>query len=284
MDVQWELLFFSLFLGLGMGCFAFVSVSEWMGKLQNIRLPGAITSLVFLAIGGFIAAFHLGHPERAFHVLGNVKSGISQEFILSAIAGAFIVLYIALLLWQGASDKARKNVAIIGLIPAVLLVFSSGYIYVLGARPAWNTFILPLMYLAMAAPLGLFTMYLWLVKKEADKKTLQRVSQIAFYSLLVFALLLVAYIVYLFLAPFPDPSRSALRLLSGDLFLIFWGLVVLLGLIVPLIISYRNKKGSSEPASISMPVIALASFIVGSVGLRAIIYLLGTSVHRFIVG
>ncbi len=284
MEIQWELLFFGLFLGLGMGSFVFVAITEWLGKLESVRLPGAITSLVFLAIGGLIAAFHLGHPERAFHILGNVKSGISIEFILSAIAGAFIVLYIALHLWQGASDKARKNVALIGLIPAVLLVLSSGYIYVLGARPAWNTFILPLLFLAMAAPLGLLAMYIWLARKNEDKDIRQNISKATFYSLIVFALLLIAYIIYLFLAPFPDPSRSPLRLLTGDLLFVFWGLVVVVGILAPMFVSYRGMKDAPTEASITMPLVALLCVVAGSVSLRAIIYLLGTSVHRFIIG
>ncbi len=283
MAVQWELLFFSLFLGLGMGCFAFVAVTEWTGKLESVRLPGAITSLVLLGIGGIISALHLGHPERAFHILGNIGSGISQEFIMSAVAGVIIVIYIALLLWEGASPAARKNTAIVGLIAAVILVFSTGHLYVLGARPAWNTYILPILYIAMAAPLGLFAMYIWLVQK-GENGEIQQLNKTAFYSLIVLAVVIIAYFIYLFAAPFPDPSRSPLRLLTGDLALIFWGAVVLIGLAVPLVIAFRNMKDAASANSITMPVLALLAVVVGSVGMRAIIYLIGSSVHRFIVG
>lgn len=283
MPVQWELLFFSLFLGLGMGSFAFVAVTEWTGKLESVRLPGAITSLVLLGIGGIISALHLGHPERAFHILGNIGSGISQEFILSAIAGGIIVLYIALHFWKGSSAAARKNTAIVGLIAAVLLVFSTGHLYVLGARPAWNTYILPILYLAMAAPLGLFAMYIWLVQK-GENAEIQPLNKAAFYSLIVLTLVIIAYIIYLFAAPFPDPTRSPLRLLTGDLAFLFWGAVVLLGLIVPAAIAFRNMKDGASANGITMPVVALLAVVAGSVGMRAIVYLIGTSVHRFIVG
>lgn len=284
MAVQWELLFFSLLVGLGMGCFAFVAVTEWLGKLESIRLPGAITSIICLGIGGIISALHLGHPERVFHILGNIKSGIAQEFILSAVAGGLIALYIVLLLWQGASAKARKNVAILGLVAAVLLVFSTGNLYVLGARPAWSTFILPVLYVAMAAPLGVFAMYIWLVQKGENGEVIQQVNKVAFYGLVAFAVMVISYVIYLFAAPFPDPTRSPLRLLAGDLTILFWGAVVLVGLITPMLVTFRTMQGPSGNSLLTVPVTGLMCVLVGSVGMRAIVYLLGTSVHRFIVG
>ena len=98
MDIQWELLFFSLFVALGMGGFAFVAITEVNGKLQSIRLPGAVSSLFFLGLGGMFSFFHLGHPERIFHMLGNMESGISQEFLSSGFAGSMVALYTVLLL------------------------------------------------------------------------------------------------------------------------------------------------------------------------------------------
>ncbi len=306
MSIQWELLLFSLLVALGMGCFAFVAVTEWLGKLENIRLPGAITSLLALGIGGIISSLHLGHPERIFHILGNIKSGIAQEFIITAVIGAVIVLYIGLLIWKGASDGARKNVATIGLLVSVIAVFSTGRIYVLPARPAWNTFIIPILFVATAAALGLFTMYIWTVLKEKDEVIIQKVNKAAFFAQISFAIMIVSYIIYLFVAPFPDPSRSPQRLLAGDLSLLFWGAVVLIGLTIPIILTVKKMKaqtmgsnlivpiaigdGGSVDADqttgslLTVPIAGLCCTVVGSVAIRVLIYLMGSSVHQFIVG
>lgn len=284
MAVEWELLLFSLLIGLGMGSFIFVAVTEWLGKLESIRLPGAITSLVLLGVGGVISALHLGHPERAFYILGNIKSGIAQEFILTTIAGGLIVLYIALLLWKGASDNARKYVATFGLVAAVLLIFSSGNIHVLAARPAWTTFIIPLLYVAMAAPLGLFVMYLWTIRKKEDTLLIQNVNKATFYSLIAVAVVLISYIIFLAVAANPDPSRSPMRLLAGDLSLLFWGAIILVGLIIPMVLTFLKMKGKSFGNALTVPVTGLVGVLIGSISIRVMIYLLGSSVHHFFVG
>jgi len=284
MPVQWELLLFSLLVALGMGCFAFVAVSEWKGILASIRLPGAITSLVALGIGGIISSFHLGHPERIFHILGNVKSGISQEFVLTGITGLVIVLYIVLLLWQEASAQARKNVAALGFILAAAVTFATGKIYVLGARPAWNSYLIPVLYLATAAALGVFAMYIWIVLKEPDASARQQVNKAAFYAQIGFAFMVVAYVIYLSVAPFPDPTRSPLRLLAGDLALLFWGAVVIIGLLVPMLLTRRQMKGQATGSPLTVPVAGLLCTLIGAATIRALMYLLGSSVHQFIVG
>ena len=49
MEASWALISFTLLTGLGMGVFAFVAISEWLGKAELVRLPGVIISLVALA-------------------------------------------------------------------------------------------------------------------------------------------------------------------------------------------------------------------------------------------
>ncbi len=284
MSVQWELLLFSLFIALGMGCFAFVAVTEWLGKLESVRLPGALTSLAAMGVGGIISAMHLGHPERVFHILGNVKSGIAQEFILTAVVGGIIALYTLLLLWKDASVQARKNVAALGFVFAVLMTFSTGRIYVLGSRPAWNTYIIPILYVATAVALGLFAMYIWTVVKEKDELIIKQVNKAALFAQIGFAVMVLAYVIYLFTAPFPDPSRSPQRLLAGDLALLFWGAVVVVGLIIPMILTIRQMKEKPGGSILTVPITGLICTLVGSGTIRALMYLLGSSVHQFIVG
>jgi anaerobic dimethyl sulfoxide reductase subunit C (anchor subunit) len=47
------------------------------------------------------------------------------------------------------------------------------------------------------------------------------------------AVLFVTYLIHLAVAPYPDVTRSAARVLAGDLAPLFWGGLVLLGLLVP---------------------------------------------------
>jgi len=228
MEIQWPLVFYTLLTGLGVGAFAFVAITEWLGKAERTRMPGAITALVAMAAGGVASIFHLGHPERIFNVLGNLSSGIAQELILMGLIGLAILVYI-ILLRLGYSVQARKIVATIGLVLAVILAIVLGKNYVLASRPAWNTWLLPLLYLTSAAVLGLFTMYIWAAVREKEAPVVMAVNKAALIAVVVEAVVIVGYVAFLAVAPHAHPLRSPVRLVSGDLALVFWGGVVLLG-------------------------------------------------------
>lgn len=296
MPIQWELLFFSLFVGLGMGAFGFVAVTELTGQMEKLRMPGSITALIAIAVGGLFSFFHLGHPERIFHVLGNVSSGIAQELIVTFIAGALIVAYILLLKWERASTGMRKAVAGLGLLFAVIVPFSTGKIYVLPARPAWDTLILPVLFVASAAALGMLTMYIWALMKEKDAGVIAKINKITLYMQLFFAAMVVIYIIYIPMAPHPHESRDIGRVLAGDLAVTFWLAVVIIGLLVPLFLTFRNmtakKSGitaggqaeiaaASGSAGLAIPLVSLVCTLVGAASIRIIMYLMGSSVHQF---
>ncbi|MBP2641156.1 MAG: Polysulfide reductase NrfD [Firmicutes bacterium] len=304
MEIQWTLLIFSLFVSLGMGSFAIVAITELRGIMPGIRLPGAITSLAALGIGSAASYFHLGHPEKIFHILGNIRSGIAQELIVTSIASAVIFVY-TVLLWKDSAPDVRRKLALVGLILSPVVPFATGRIYVLAARPAWDTWLLPLMYVASAAVLGAFTMYLWIMLREPDQKTLATVNKAALLGQVAFTVTIAAYLIYVAMAPHPHSSRSVARLLTGDLALLFWGAVVLIGQLGPLFLTWRNMQGPPTSLQAGVPVspasggisgavaataenrlilaiMGLLCALVGSTAIRMIVYLIGSSVQSYI--
>jgi anaerobic dimethyl sulfoxide reductase subunit C (anchor subunit) len=281
MEIQWPLVFYTLLIGLGVGAFAFVAITEWLGKAERTRMPGAITALVAVALGGVASAFHLGHVERIFNVLSNLSSGIAQELILTGLTGLAILVYI-ITMRRGYSAQARKIVATIGLVLAVILAFAIGNLYVLPARPAWNTLLLPLLQLASAAVLGLFTMYIWTVVTKEETAVVMGVDKATLIALAIQALVVVAYVVYLAVAPFPNPTRSASRLLAGDLAPVFWGGLVVVGLLIPLGLTawFFAAKKRVFP-SLVVAVVGLVCVLAGGVATRALMYVLGSSIEKF---
>ena len=304
MDIQWTLLIFSLFVSLGMGSFAIVAITELRGIMPAIRLPGAITSLAALGIGSAASFLHLGHPEKIFHILSNIRSGIAQELIVTSIASAVIFVY-TILLWKDSAPDVRRKLALFGLILSPVVPFATGRIYVLSSRPAWDTWLLPLMFVASAVVLGSFTMYLWIMLREPDQKTLATVNKVALWGQAAFTVTIAAYLIYVAMAPQPHPSRSVARLLTGDLAVLFWGAVVLVGQLVPLLLTWRNMQGPSAtvhagaPATLAaggsggtvaaaadsqllLPIIGLVCALAGSAAIRMIVYLIGSSVQSYI--
>jgi len=280
MEIQWPLVFYTLLTGLGVGAFAFVAITEWLGKAERTRMPGAITALVAIVAGGIASVFHLGHIERIFNVLGNLSSGISQEMLLTGLAGLAILVYIVMVR-RGSSVGARKTVAIIGLVLAVLLAIRMGASYVLPARPAWNTFLLPLVFVASTAVLGLFSMYIWAGKEE--KTTVMGVNKATLIALAVQAVVVMGYVIFLAVAPHADPLRSPVRLLAGDMSVTFWLGVVLIGLVIPLWLTARVQTAKKKVLTpFTVATVGLSCALAGGIAFRAIMYILGSSIEQFL--
>ena len=69
MAIQWPLLIFSVLLGITGGIFVFLGAGELKGKFKEVRFIGALIALACLAVGGCVSVLHMGHPERATHLL-----------------------------------------------------------------------------------------------------------------------------------------------------------------------------------------------------------------------
>lgn len=284
MSIEWALVGFTTFVALGVGLFAGVVATEWWHREEQIRLPGAIAALVALALGGFSSVLHLGHPERIFGALGHPTSGIFMESLMIGLFGLDILAYIVAIR-RKSSDQRRKTIATIGLIPSILLAFAVGDTYVLASRPAWDTLILPVLYVVSAAVMGCFGFNVLLVRfKNADStnETVATVSRAALYALGIQAVLLIAYLVHLAIAPFADPSRSATRVLAGNLAPLFWIGLVLIGLLAPTALLMRLRKKIAQSLSLRATAqLSLLCVLVAGVAFRVLMFSLGSGIRHF---
>ena len=281
MEIQWALVFFTLLTGLGAGTFMIVAISEWRGVEERVRMPAAVTAFIAVFAGAVASVFHLGHAERIFNALGHFGSGVTSEMILVGFTLLAILVYIVMLR-VGYTASARKVVATIGLLLAVLLALGQGMTYVLPSRPAWNIWLVPLLYIASAVVLGLFTWNLWTVTRKEDTAILQIVNRLALAAVAIETAIVIAYGFYIAVAPFPDPLRSVGRIVGGDLSLAFWGGVVVLGLAVPAALTARALyQKNADLRSPAMAVIGLVAVVAGGIAFRALMYALGSSVVAF---
>ena len=275
MNIEWSLVFFTLFAGLAAGVFAGITVAEWTGKAEHIRFPGAVLTLAALVVSGSSSVLHLGHPERIFGALEHRESGIFMEALLMGLFGLIVIFYL-LALRRGASGLVGRLLATIGLIPAALLAFIVGATYMMPARPAWDTWLLPVVYLASAGVMGCFCIAMLLsVRKEHPAAP--ALSKISLAFLAIQMVLTAAYLCYVAFAPYPDASRSAARVLTGDLAPLFWIGLVIVGFLVPGVIMLRAKK-SESPVEIQF---GLVCVLIAGVVFRAMMFSLGSAVRNF---
>ena len=276
MSIEWSLVFFTLFVGLAAGVFTGIAISEWTGgSAKQVRFPGAALTLVALAIGGVSSVLHLGHPERIFGALEKPGSGIFMEALLIGIFGLIVIFYLVALR-RGASNLVCKLLATLGAIPAVWLAFAVGQTYMMPSRPAWDAWILPILYLASAAVMGCFCI-MALMSGWEEHPPASAMSKISIEFLGFQTGLTLGYIGYLSSAPFTDASRSAARLLTGDLAPLFWIGIVILGILVPGFIILRAKKSGS----LAKVRYGLMCVLIGGIAFRAMMFSLGSAVRNF---
>lgn len=290
MEVQWPLLVFSVLLGITSGSFIFLAIGELTGKFKEVRFTGALIALVCLAIGGCVSVLHMGHPERALHLLGNLGSGLSKELFAVAVMGIVAIVY--LVLARKDYPGASKVFGVIGGIIGIVLSPIAGASYLIAARPAWDSVALPLMYLGAGLALGFTLMAALVLLKGKASEEGGFALKLALAGVIIMAVTTIAYVIWIAIAPYQAPSRSIERLLSGDLALMFWAGVVVVGIVVPVALTVlacvkatRGEGGSgiADPKSLSTYLfVSFACTAVGAVVIRMIMYAVGTSVEQLI--
>ena len=283
MAIQWPLLIFSVLLSVSSGAMIFAGIGEIKGRFKNVRFILGVVAFAAVAVGGCASAFHLGHPERALHILGNMGSAFSRE--LFAVGAMAVVSLVYAVLAKKSFEGAAKVFGIIGAVVGVVLPLVAGATYVMAARPVWDTFLLPVMFLSTGVGMG-FLLACALVFMKGDEDDKRFALTLALAGVVVMAVAMVLYVAWIAMAPHADESRSIMRLVAGDLALAFWLGVVVVGIVAPIAVAVLvRKKLAANGAADSAAGMLWAAFvcaIAGNVALRVIMYLVATSVEQFI--
>lgn len=174
MEIQWALVFFTLLAGAGAGLLAYAGVSEFLGSSPKVRFVSSVTAFVLIAVGGCVSVLHLGQPA---HVLAAAQhlgsfSGISVEMICLGVSAVLAFVYA--LLSRKESTTASKVIAVLSVISGLFFAFALGNGYVIDAREAWATIMLPFAYIGtnIAAGALIFALIEVVLKDTTDNVTL----------------------------------------------------------------------------------------------------------------
>ena len=219
----------------------FLGIGEIKGAFKKVRFPLSLIALILLAVGGCASAFHLGHIDRALYILGNMGSAFSKELLAVGFLGIMTLVYV--ILSRKDYPGPTKVVGILAAVGGLVLPLVAGASYMMAARPAWDSFTFPLMYLGTGIGMGfvLASAYVYMKGDEADEKLALTLAVVGVLCSVVVSLLSVLWVA---MAPFQDATRSIARLAGGDLAPAFWLLVVLVGMGGPIAIVLMARKGS----------------------------------------
>ena len=262
--------------GMSGGSFLVSAFAKIYGKerFKAITNIGAVSSIVLVGLGGLCLWLDLGQPQRIFYLLFkfHVHSPISWGTLIIVLFSLCTLIYLYYLLIAKDDTKARLW-ARIGIVIAIALTTYTGILLSMGkARPLWHSAIMPPLFLVSSCISGLALILLVanvLARYSPDDEVMRTLRRILIILILIDIFFLSdMYVLYVGLA---EAQEVALLLLIGKFAFLFWGIELLIGSILPIIILYTKKLGNTRGWQVLASVLAL----VGVFTMRYIIVIIG---------
>ncbi len=266
---DWMIVTYFFLGGVSAGAYLFsVAANYWMKEFKHLARKSAILSLIALGVGMLFLFVHLGQPFRAWRVLAsfNPRSPLSWGVWFLNIFMFVDLIYIALLL--KARDDAAKKLAYLGIPFAIL---SATYTAMLLAqapgRILWHTALMPVLFLNGAIISGTALVMLFSATSQ-NAQLLSKVGKFVAWLVILELGMITAELIIL-LNGGTESVAAARFLLSGKFGLLFLGVEVFLGAVVPVAILLRNRS------SVLMQAVASFLILIGILTMRFVIVIGG---------
>ncbi len=237
-----------------------VGAGGWVFASAFGSLPGEVASVAVLAASGLAHLLFLGRPERFWRMVRIRTSWVGRGFLGLNLALVGAVAYLALTLATGHDDTAlARGLWVLSLLGAAVVMVYKGNVYaVCRAIPFWNSSLLPILYVAYALRGGVALLLVFLPWWGAD------VDQGLLELLELWIGLSAGVCILFYLTIMANSSLGARRsvedLLRGRVAAAFYGGVVALGLVVPLLVGLWNAV---TPVSLGLLALVGAASLVG---------------------
>ena len=261
------------FLELGAGTFI---VGSAFGSL-----PAMFVGWLICAIGG--GGFHLlylGHPLRFWRALfssGWKTSWISRGLYFTTIFLILGAIHMALAQWAAPSTGLLIAADIFAFCATIYVGFAMSYV---SAIPLWNSTLLPVLYAVLGIWGGLGITLMTMLSSGATAA----VADVEMWSRIFLIAFIFIVFIYLFTIRYQGTAapnsagRSAVReIVTGRWALLFWVMVVLLAMALPLGVALSNWVGGLA-IPIAVLYVAIIFELLGDLVLRYTILRNGTYV------
>lgn len=302
MNAEWPLILFTFFLCLSGGILAAQGLLTLMGKGKKMQTASLVAALVTLVIGGICVFTHLQHWERIFNAFtallagnGYGVSGITLELWGCVVEGIVIVLFF-LFMRRAEDGVAPKWCAVLAIIAGLALPVVTGDSYLMPSLPAWNTPLLLVYYLTNTIFMGALASMVIAAATKCDDAfdMLAKVAVVGgvleLITVIVYALVIggsagtySADIAYYFDPTLPDVAMvdragTMGSLIAGANAPLYWLGAIIVGIVVPLVISFLAMKVKDAQKLMTYAVAALVCVIIGGIIWRVLLYWVALSI------
>jgi formate-dependent nitrite reductase membrane component NrfD len=242
---DWMIVMYFFLGGLSVGAYLFsVAANYWKQEYKHLAKRSAVLSLIALAIGMFMLLIHLGRPERFWRVFTsfNPHSMLSWGAWILNIFGLLVLFYTGLLFI--AKENTAKKIAYIGLPFALLTaVYTAVHIARAPDKLLWHSTLMPVLFVNGAIISGIALVILF----SANARNAELFSKLGklLAWLVVVELCLVLLEFLMLLNGGTESIAVALSLVSGKIGVLFLGIEIVIGAVVPVAILLRAKPNAS---------------------------------------
>lgn len=285
----WYIIAYLFLAGAGAGAFISAVACDLLAPdwSKSLARAGSLASGPLVAIGTACLVLDLEaglwEPWRQIYLVANSSSMITWGVVILSGFIPIGFLYAAALNEITIVGKiARKYLIYLEIVGAVLAVATAGYtgvlIAVVNGVPFWNTPLMPVLFMASAMSTGLAVAMIGAA--IIDINTIRTLSNFALGHVIFLAVegLVLGLLIFMSLTKSVEAADSAKMLISGPLSPYFWILVVIVGLLVPFVMSIVEYHEYGEMPKI-LVVGADLLVLIGGMSLRAVIIFSGTPPH-----
>lgn len=245
----------------------------------KMRIAGRIIAPIFLGIGLIMlmidAEAGLHNPLRFVYLVMNPGSVMTLGVYFICV---FMPVALAAALLEVLKKPVPKWLTWIGVAAAFAVAAYTGFLLgVVKAYPLWNNAVLPILFVVSALSAGLAATSLvgLIVDRERfEQMWLVKKSHVI---LSVVEIVVLATMLVIVSAGSYEGAASVQSLVAGPYAPAFWGGIVLLGLVAPLLIEgypvFIAKRVETSTTSLAVSVVGEAGVLVGGFLLRLLVIL-----------
>lgn len=258
---DWHLLIVWYFFlgGIAGGAYFTAAIADNFGgsRDKNVVRTGYILSLLMIGVCGLLLILDLGTPSRFLNMLGTFKfwDPMSIGAWMLGVFGLFAFVSSALSLSPDQARAAlRRKIGLVGTIFGFFLAGYTGVLLSATALPFWSDArLMGALFLASGASTGIAAISLLLyLSGDSAGEGFKKVKRADRFAILFEIVVLALFLVLL--------GSAAAPLVSGQMAPLFWGGLVVLGLVVPLGLDLLGARG--VPAVVPAVLVLVGGFIL----------------------
>ena len=256
---HWLIVWYFFLGGIAGGAYFTAAIADNFGgsRDRNVVRTGYILSLLMIGVCGMLLILDLGTPSRFLNMLGTFKfwDPMSIGAWMLGVFGLFAFLSSALSLAPDESRAAlRRRLSLVGIIFGFFLASYTGVLVSATALPLWrDARLMGALFLASGASTGMAAISLLLfLSGDGSGEGFKKVKRADRFAIVLEIVLLAALLILL--------GSGAAPLTSGHLAPLFWGGLVVVGLVIPLALDVLG--GLQIPAVVPAVLVLVGGFIL----------------------